>query len=172
MLEAVDACDPREQPNYVGEFAFGAADNRFVVVAVERLQVRHADEFHAHACDFGKFSRYVAVSENRLLRKCKLVERMSGFMQQRVNVAVRLGRIHEDEGEAAFVKTDLVTAWRLAESAVRVNQLFRLHFTGPLACLRMDALENAIDFFDEFITALVRREWRPAERIHIQVPRA
>ena len=35
----------------------------------------------------------------------------------------------------------------------------------------MDAFENAVDFFDELVTALVRLEWRPAQRIYIQVPR-
>ena len=30
VLEAVDACHPRKEPNHVGKFAFGAADDRFV----------------------------------------------------------------------------------------------------------------------------------------------
>ena len=162
VLEAVDASHPREQPDHVGEFAFGAADDRFVVVAVERFQVRHADEFHAHACDFGKFSRDIAVSEYRLVRKCKLMERMAGFMQQCVNVAVRIGGVHENEGEAAFVKTDLVSARSLAQPGIWIDKLFCLHFTGPLACLRVYAFENGIDFFNEFVTALVRLERRPA----------
>ena len=81
MLEAVDACDPREQPNHVGEFAFGTADDRFVVIAIERLQIRHTDEFHAHAGDFGKFGRNIAVGKYRLVCKRKLMEGMSGFME-------------------------------------------------------------------------------------------
>ena len=51
-----------------------------------------------------------AGTSHRLVRKRKLVEGMSGFVQQRVDVTVRIGGIHENEGEAAFVKTDLVTA--------------------------------------------------------------
>ena len=56
-------------------------------------------------------------------------------MQQGVNVAVGFGRIHENEGEAAFVKANLVAAGSLAEPAIRINQFLGLHFAGPLACL-------------------------------------
>ena len=89
VLEAIDASHPREQPNDIFEFAFDTPADSLGVIAVERLEVACTDEFHTHARDFGKFRRHVAVSQNRLVCKRILVERMTRFMQQRVNVAVR-----------------------------------------------------------------------------------
>ena len=93
-------------------------------------------------------------------------------MQQRVDVAVRAGGIHEDEGEAALVETDLVSARSLAEPGIRVDELLCLHFAGPFAGLRVDTLENLVDLLDKLVAVAVGLERRSVLRVHVQVPRA
>ena len=70
---------------------------------------------------------------------------MARFVQECVDIAVRAGGIHEDEGEAALVEAYLVASRSLAEPGIRVDKLFRLHLAGPLACLRVDAFEYLVD---------------------------
>ena len=96
---------------------------------------------------------------------------MTRFVQERVDVPVRAGGIHEDEGEAALVKADLVAAGGLAEPGIRVDKVLGLHLPGPLARLGVDAFENPVHLLDEFCSARIWLEGGPVQRVNIQVPR-
>ena len=95
VLERIDRGDPREDEHDALEV--GDPRTAHFLCVVKLAEVFAAEQLHRHRGDFAKLDRRVAVRVQRLVLASHGVKRMSGLVQQRLDVALHADGVHENE---------------------------------------------------------------------------
>src|SRR3990170_6492946 len=98
------------------------------------------------------------------------MERVPALMEERPYVVIAPDGVHEDERPAPLVQRALVSAGRLALTALQVEQLFVPHELELVAKRRVDTAKDLLGPAYELLRGLERPQRRPAERIDQGVP--
>ena len=96
VLEGVDPRDPGQDADDALEVL--ATGTVGIGLVVELAQVRMREELHRHRRDLGELQRRVPVGDERIVLREHRVERVPRLVKHRLQVAVKAGRVHEDEG--------------------------------------------------------------------------
>ena len=112
MLESIHRGDPRENAHdpfevrQAGAIGFGGR--------IELLEKFAAEQFHAHGGDLAEFNRSAAIRVQVLVASRERMERVTGFVEDRFDIALKPNGIHENERHSRLGERGLVAARGLA----------------------------------------------------------
>src|SRR5262249_32172740 len=89
---------------------------------IKDIKMFRCEELHGHRCHFTEFGRSAAVSEQILILRSHRVERMTGFVEDGLDIALHPNRIHENERHSCFGERALITTWCLSLAVGQVEQ--------------------------------------------------
>src|SRR5579872_509090 len=95
---------------------------------------------------------------------------MPALVQQRLNVAVHVYRVHEDKGTARDGESDAEAARRLVLPAVEVQELLLSHDVELFPETRVDLAEDRRGPLRKLVDMLEGLERVTSRRIDVQVP--
>src|SRR6516225_3342060 len=102
MLECIDGGDPWEDVH--DAFQMSTSSPVRIRSSIEFLKKLVPQQLHAHGGNFAEFDGRTTIRVKVLIARRQRVERVTGFVKNRLHVALNSDGVHEDEGQTCLGK--------------------------------------------------------------------
>ena len=169
VLERIDHRHPWEQADDTFEVLDASAGD-LIRVLVEDIEVRGAQQFHRHRGDLAEFDRGTTVGNQLVVAGLDAVESVPTLVEQRLDISLLSGSVHEDEGNPDLLEVVLVAAGCLVLAGIEIEQFAIDQQTEHLLKIRVNLAKDLTAPIDQVRIALERAKRWPSLRVDRCIP--